>query len=196
MSARSVALANELNQTGVRAVALAADLNDFTSHKPLIERATQALGSIDVLVNNAALEAQRPLRRVPARQHRRNAPCRPARAHAADARLLPQLLAQQSGHIVNIASLAGKSGAPFDTTYAAAKGGLMVFSQSLRAELKGSGVGVSCVTPGFISEVGMYATQAAATGTASPARRRRVDPAAGGRRRAAVPSEKTGARSS
>jgi short-subunit dehydrogenase len=161
-------LAAELEATGVRVVALVADLGDFAGHDELVDRATHALGSLDILVNNAALEENaffgdyargkiEELVRVDLL-----APMLLTRS------LLPQLLAQQTGHIVNIASVAGKNGAAYNATYAAAKAGLIVFSQSLRAELKGSGVGISCVSPGFISDVGMYANKASASNARAP----------------------------
>jgi len=156
-------LAAELQPMGVRVVALPADLGDFTSHDELVERATHALGSLDILVNNAALEEN-----AFYADHARDKIEQMVRIDLLAPMLLtrsvlPQLLARKAGHIVNIASVAGKNGAAYDASYAAAKAGLIVFSQSLRAELKGSGVGISCVSPGFISDVGMYANKTRAT---------------------------------
>lgn len=150
-------LATELSSSGVRSVALPADLADFDAHQPLLDRAEAELGPLDVLVNNAALDGHSVFAEFPAQRIEQllrinlTAPMLLTRA------LLPRLVAKKSGHIVNIASLAGKSATPFDTTYSASKGGLVLFSQSLRGELRDSGVGVSVVCPGFVSDVGMYA---------------------------------------
>lgn len=73
--------------------------------------------------------------------------------------ILPSMLERKSGHIVNIASLAGKSATPYNVPYSAAKGGLILFSHSLHAELRGSGVSCSVVVPGFIAHTGMYANK-------------------------------------
>lgn len=161
-------LASELTQAGVRSVAISADLSDLDSHGMVLHEAGERLGPIDVLINNAAIEASSEFADLaPARIQELLrldliAPMLLTRA------LLPQLLARRSGHIVNIASLSGKSGTPYNSTYAAAKGGLIVFSQSLRAELRGSGVSVSSVSPGFISEAGMFADRARETNRRAP----------------------------
>jgi short-subunit dehydrogenase len=70
--------------------------------------------------------------------------------------LLPAMLARGSGHIVNIASLAGRTGMPFGAAYAGSKGGLAEWSISLAAELSGSGVAVSVICPGFVDGTGMF----------------------------------------
>ena len=84
--------------------------------------------------------------------------------------VLPSMLERKTGHIVNIASLAGKSATPFDTPYSAAKGGMILFSHSLRAELRGTGVSCSVIVPGFIADTGMFAgaTVPAIVGTSRP----------------------------
>lgn len=61
------------------------------------------------------------------------------------------------GHIVVISSLAGKNGQAASSIYSATKFALRGFAQGLRADLRPSGVGVSCVLPGFIRDAGMYA---------------------------------------
>jgi short-subunit dehydrogenase len=150
-------LASELSGSGIKCVALAADLADFSTHQQLLDRAEAELGPIDILVNNAALDGHSVFAEFPGARIEEllrvnlTAPMLLTRA------LLPRLIARKHGHIVNIASLAGKSATPFDTTYSASKGGLILFSHSLRGELRSQGVGVSVICPGFISDVGMYA---------------------------------------
>jgi short-subunit dehydrogenase len=62
-----------------------------------------------------------------------------------------------SGHVVLIGSMSGKIPAAYGSVYSATKFGLRGFGLSLADELHGTGVGVSLVSPGFISEAGMYA---------------------------------------
>ncbi|GAA4392661.1 SDR family oxidoreductase [Hymenobacter koreensis] len=64
--------------------------------------------------------------------------------------VLPQLLQQRSGRVVTISSLVGKFGTPYRSAYAASKHALHGFFDSLRAELHGSGVGITIICPGFI----------------------------------------------
>ena len=88
-----------------------------------------------------------------------------ALAHA----LLPAMLERRRGALVFIGSLAGTAPTAGASTFCASKFGLRGFALALRAELAGSGVGVSHVRPGFIREEGMYARdrdRAAARGSA------------------------------
>ncbi len=63
---------------------------------------------------------------------------------------LPHLRERRHGHIVNVASLFGLIGCPGKTVYCASKFGVRGFSDALRAELYGSGIGVTCVYPGAV----------------------------------------------
>ncbi|MEL6816969.1 MAG: SDR family NAD(P)-dependent oxidoreductase, partial [Cyanobacteria bacterium J06598_3] len=69
--------------------------------------------------------------------------------------LLPSMLRQGNGHIVNIASTAAKKGHPFDSAYSASKAGLLMWNDALRQELQGSGVAVSAICPGYVEQCGM-----------------------------------------
>jgi short-subunit dehydrogenase len=71
--------------------------------------------------------------------------------------LAPAMVSRGRGHLLFISSLAGKASTPRTAVYNATKFGLRGFAGALRADLRGSGVGVSCVFPGFISEAGMFA---------------------------------------
>jgi short-subunit dehydrogenase len=71
--------------------------------------------------------------------------------------LSPAMIERGSGHLVFVASLAGKSASPLSSIYNATKFGLRGFSLGLRPDLAPRGVGVSLVSPGFIREAGMFA---------------------------------------
>lgn len=122
----------------------------------LIAFAINAFGPIDVLINNAGVEElgsyaeQEPavLERIIATNLL--APMLLTRE------VLPAMLARGSGHVVNIASLAGRTGMPFGAAYSGSKGGLAEWSISLAAELNGSGVAVSVICPGFVDGTGMF----------------------------------------
>ena len=81
--------------------------------------------------------------------------------------LLPDMVRRRRGHIVNISSLAGKSGPAFQEPYAATKAALVAFTTSLRATYRGTGVSASVVTPGFV-EAGMYADLKSRSGCSAP----------------------------
>ena len=71
--------------------------------------------------------------------------------------LAPHMVSRGRGALVFISSLSGKASAPGGSMYSATKFGLRGFALSLRAELHGTGVGVSVVNPGFIRDAGMFA---------------------------------------
>ena len=133
--------------------ALAADLSDRVGLERLLDEA----GRVDVLVANAALPATGRLDSFSFEEIDRalevnlRAPIALARA------LLPAMLERASGHLLFMSSLAGKAATPMSSLYNASKYGLRGFSSALRAELRGSGVGVSAVFPGFIRDAGMFA---------------------------------------
>ena len=78
------------------------------------------------------------------------------------ARLLAEpMAARRSGHIVFVSSLQGKAATPLSALYTATKFGMRGFSLSLRLDLADHGVGVSCVSPGFVRDAGMFADSGA-----------------------------------
>lgn len=113
-------------------------------------------GDVDVLVANAALPGTGRLDSFSAKEVERalrvnlEAPVLMARE------LEPKLIKKGEGHIVFIASLAGKVGAPRSSVYNATKFGLRGFAFGLREDLHTHGVGVSVVSPGFVREAGMF----------------------------------------
>ena len=81
------------------------------------------------------------------------------RAPIALARALsPPMAARGQGHLVFVSSLQGKAAVPQSSIYSATKFGLRGFALSLRQDLRGSGVGVSVIMPGFIRDAGMFAS--------------------------------------
>ncbi|MGB2693665.1 MAG: SDR family NAD(P)-dependent oxidoreductase, partial [Dehalococcoidia bacterium] len=70
--------------------------------------------------------------------------------------LVPSMVERGSGHVVLISSLNGKIASPGASIYGATKFGLRGFGFSLNVDLRGTGVGVTTVFPGFISEAGMF----------------------------------------
>ncbi|HUR45673.1 MAG TPA: SDR family NAD(P)-dependent oxidoreductase, partial [Candidatus Saccharimonadales bacterium] len=82
--------------------------------------------------------------------------------------LLPGMLKRGCGHVVNMSSLAGKSGPGYQEPYAATKAGLIAFTSSLRGTYHGSGFSASVICPGFV-EAGIYTRLKEKTGLAAPA---------------------------
>jgi short-subunit dehydrogenase len=146
----------ELREAGIRAEAVPADLSDLAQAESLIERSEAALGPLDVLVNNAGVEyvssftRSTPQELVSTININLTAPLLITR------HVLRGMLERGRGHIVFIASLAGKVGPAYEGPYAASKAGLIALTQSLRAEYRAAPVGFSVVCPGFVAGDGMY----------------------------------------
>jgi len=155
---------------GGAAVAFPVDLGAPGACLQLIDDVRDRLGPVDLLINNAALVeiAAYPSTRPDAIEQmiavNLTAPMMLSRA------VLPEMLARDRGHIVNVASLAGLIGVGWGEVYTATKHGLVGFTRSLRlsARLTGSQVSASVVCPGFIDESGMYADLSASTGARAP----------------------------
>lgn len=142
---------------GVDAVALPTDLADTEQAGALAERAERELGPIDLLVNNAGVEFTAPFEDCPPWAIEATVRVNLLAAMLLTRAVLPGMLSRGRGHIVNMSSLAGKVGLPYQTAYASTKAALVMFTHSLRAELVDEPVGVSVVCPGYVAEEGMYA---------------------------------------
>lgn len=159
-------LAGELPGHGHRT--LPTDLADPGAAEKLVAEA----GEVDVLVANAGLPGADWLSNFTAEEVTRalrvnlEGPMLMARA------LSVPMVERGSGHLVFIASLAGKAGSPRTSVYNATKFGLRGFALGLRTDLAPKGVGVSLVSPGFIRDAGMFAEAGAkppaGLGTARP----------------------------
>lgn len=150
------AIAQDLQRQGVRAEAVTGDLASLAEIDGFAERAEAALGPIDVLVNNAGVERTASFTALTRDELTGMVDLNLTAPMLLTHRLLPGMLARGRGHVVFIASLAGKMGPPYSEPYAATKAGLIGLTQSLRAEYADQPVGFSVVCPGFISGDGMY----------------------------------------
>ncbi len=154
--AELAALAEELGALGVRSAALPADLSDLSQIDPLLERAQDALGPLDLLLNNAGVEAVGAFTAVTREELTATVDLNLTAPLLLTHGVLPGMLARRCGHVVFISSLGGRSGPAYDEPYAATKAGLIGLTQSLRAEYRHEPVGFSVVCPGFIRGDGMY----------------------------------------
>ena len=142
---------------------LAAELGDSRAIPADLGRRGEAqrllaeAGEVDVLVSNAGVPGSGRLDDLSIEQIDRVLDVN-LRAGIVLARLLlPGMLARRSGHLLFMASMAGHVAGPRTSLYNASKFGLRGFALALRLELAGSGVGVSLVSPTYVSEAGMWA---------------------------------------
>jgi short-subunit dehydrogenase len=152
---------------GAEAHAFTCDLRDEVERHRLINEVEQTMGPIDILVNNAGVEYTAYYHQLSEAQIRQVLNVNLEVPMVLSRMVLPGMLSRRRGHIVNISSLAGKSGPAFQEPYAATKAALVAFTASLRATYQGTGVSASVVVPGFV-EAGIYAKLQARTGRKAP----------------------------
>lgn len=153
---------------GSETVCFAADLRDPAQRTDMLRRARSRFGPVDVLINNAGVEFTAPFHELSDSNLRDILNVNLEAPMSLTRDVLPEMLTRQRGHIVNISSLAGKSGPAYQEPYAATKAALIAFSASLRATYRGYGISASVVAPGFV-EAGIYANLKARSGCSAPA---------------------------
>ena len=158
----------EIEQGGCESVDLVCDLREPEQRAKLVGLALARFGRVDVLINNAGVEFNSYYHELSETQIGEVLAVNLAAPMMLTRLVLPAMLAQKRGHIINIASLAGKSGPAFQEPYAATKAGLIAFAASLRATYRADGVSASAVVPGFV-EAGIYARLKAKAGISAPA---------------------------
>jgi NAD(P)-dependent dehydrogenase (short-subunit alcohol dehydrogenase family) len=135
---------------GGDAVGLALDVTDRPAFTLFLDEVERRLGPVDVLVNNAGIMAVAPfdeeddataVRQIEINLH--------AVIHGTK-EAVKRMKPRGTGHIVNVASSAGKTGFPHLATYSATKHGVVGMSEAVRAELRGTGVEISVVMPGIV----------------------------------------------
>jgi short-subunit dehydrogenase len=162
-------VAEEVREGGVEAVTVPTDVTDRNALEALVAVANAEFGGADVLVNNAGALTVFPYDRIGIEDVELAVRLNLTSAMILTRLLLPGMVERGRGHIVNMSSLAGIWGPPFDAPYGATKAGLIGFTQSLRQEYHGTGVSASVICPGYVEQAGMYHDAKQATGiTASP----------------------------
>jgi short-subunit dehydrogenase len=137
-------------ETGARA--LAVDLTDADA----VQRLASECADVDVLVANAGLPGTGQLTSFSVEELDRALAVNLRAPMVLARELAEHMVARRSGHLVFMSSLAGKVGPPRGSVYAATKFGLRGFAQSLREDLRPSGIGVSAIFPGFVRDAGMF----------------------------------------
>ncbi len=134
----------------VGATALPLDVTDRPGFTAFLDEAERRVGPMDVLINNAGIM---PLGRFEDEADRTTGHQLDINLHAVihgTREAVKRMRPRKSGHIVNIASAAGKAGFPGGAVYCATKHGVVGLSEAVRMELRGSGVEVSVVMPAIV----------------------------------------------
>ena len=127
----------------------ALDVTNPESFNGFLDDAERHLGPIDILVNNAGLMNSGPVIEEPDALTRRIIEVDVYGVILGSKLAASRMKARGQGHVINIASLAGRSPGPYLATYCASKHAVLAFTESLRRELYGTGVNLSAVLPTF-----------------------------------------------
>jgi short-subunit dehydrogenase len=147
----------EVKKLGGEWSAIPFDLRQVENLPILLEQIHQRVGIIDILINNAGIELYRAFQDYSTAEIQSILTTNLLAVMELSRLILPSMLNQGSGHIVNIASLAGKKSPAYNSIYAASKAGLIGWSDALRQELAGTGIEISVICPGYVSQQGMSA---------------------------------------
>jgi len=162
-------LVSEIEAKGGEALAVTTDVADQKQVERLIEKAVERFGRIDTLVNNAGVGIAARFTEMKLEDFRRVMDVNFWGAVYASKAAVPLMRAQPAGGvIINVSSILGKRGVPFETAYCASKFALAGFSEALRTEVMADRVDVSTIFPGAV-ETEIFETAANQTGLEMPA---------------------------
>src|SRR3954452_24214911 len=136
-------------EIGGDALGLHLDVTDRPGFTAFLDEVERRLGPIDVLVNNAGIMHVTPLEEEADASISRQLEINVRAVIHGTQEAMRRMRPRNTGHIVNVASLAGRAAAPRLATYCASKHAVIGLSEAVRAELRASGVDVTVVMPGF-----------------------------------------------
>ncbi len=148
---RIAALAKELAGSEGKAIAVQTDVTQCEQVKKLVEAAVEKYGRIDVMINNAGLMPHSPLERLKIDDWGRMIDVNIKGVLYGIAAALPYMQQQKSGHIINVASVAGHKVRPASAVYAATKHAVLALSEGLRQEVKPYNIRTTVISPGAIA---------------------------------------------
>ncbi|HJR19261.1 MAG TPA: SDR family NAD(P)-dependent oxidoreductase [Actinomycetota bacterium] len=137
-----------LSEVGGRGSVAVADVADRAQTEDAVAKLVTELGPADILVNNAGIGSFGAVADTDVETFERLMEINYLGTVYATKAVLPGMLERRRGHIVNVASIAGRIGAPLEAAYSATKFAVVGFSEALAIELAPRGIGVSMVNPG------------------------------------------------
>jgi len=144
-----------VEKSGGEAHPIAFDLGNISKIEDLVGEIRQVAPHIDVLVNNAGLEKYYFYAKYSTEDITSVLSVNLLAPMELTRLLLPDMLERRKGHIINISSLGGQIGEIYNSLYMTSKGGLDLWTDTLRKELYQTGVKISAIAPGGITDTGM-----------------------------------------
>lgn len=140
----------EIENENVKCFAVQGDISSFESAEDMVNKIIAEFGKIDVLVNNAGITKDMLLMRMKKEDFESVIDVNLVGTFNITKNVIPFMMKQRSGRIINISSVVGISGNAGQTNYSASKAGIIGFTKSLAKEVGSRNILVNAVAPGFI----------------------------------------------
>ena len=144
------ATVQKLTSAGYTAMAVQADVRDSAQVQQMVDTVSHALGNIGILINNAGIAQQKLFTDITDEEWHNMFAVHVDGTFYCTRAVLPVMIRQKQGCIVNISSMWGQAGGSCEVHYSAAKGAIQAMTKALAKEVGPSGVRVNCVAPGVI----------------------------------------------
>jgi len=141
--------AAEVEKLGCKTMVIKADVTSITEWEAMVQKIIEKFGRIDILVNNAGgCTPPKPFLQMTDKDWEFDINVNLKSTRNGTKTVLPLMIKQKSGKIVNITSGAGINGGMFTAGYSAAKAGIIAFSMGVAKEAAPEGININCVSPG------------------------------------------------
>ena len=140
----------EIQQLGVKALAICCDVRDADAIKKMIDRIEEDFDTIDILVNNAGITRDNLLLRMKEEEWQQVMDVNLKGVFLCTKAVIRKMIKQKQGRIINISSVVGVIGNAGQANYSASKAGVIGFTKSIAREVSTKGINVNAVAPGFI----------------------------------------------
>ena len=143
-------LGKQIKKFSVECLLCKADVSDEKQVVEMVKQANKVFGKIDVLVNNAGVALSKLFQETSTEEVAKIFGVNTFGVINCSKAVVPSMVSEKAGKIINISSIWGKVGASMETIYSASKGAVIAFTLALAKELAPSGISVNCVCPGVI----------------------------------------------
>lgn len=147
---KAMEILEKVRKTGAMAIALKGDVSNYEESKFVVEKALEEFSHIDVLVNNAGVSMHKLFTDMTPEECSKILDINLGGIFNFSRLVLPNMIKNHSGNIINISSVWGITGAALESVYSASKAAAIGFTKALAKEVGPSGINVNCVAPGVI----------------------------------------------